>query len=171
MRLARGIQRNACPACGVRSGRRQSGPAKRKLVLVLDARDESILAVRIFGVAMVTDPPLTSRVTLAPNVFAASSIADTSAMSGTFLSVTGSEERSVAAIIGRAAFLFPDTRCVPETVLPPWMTNLLTTTRRSALSRRIRRACHRLRACRMAAARLPNDQRRNLRPSCVCRGQ
>ena len=154
-----------------RPTRASSGPAKRKLVLVLDAREASILAVRIFGVAIVTVPPLASRTTLAPNVFAASSIAETSAMSGTFLSVTGSDESSVAAIIGRAAFLFPDTRCVPETVLPPWITNLLTTARRSALSRRTRRACRRRQACRTAGARLPNGRRRNHRPPCVCRGR
>ena len=60
--------------------------------------------------------------TLEPKARNASSITRTSEMSGTFVSVTGSAVKSEAAIIGSAAFLLPETRCVPETVRRPWMT-------------------------------------------------
>ena len=134
-----------------RPTRARSGPAKRKLVRIFAASAESIFAVLTLGVAIVTVPAFRSRATFAPKDFAASSIAATSAMSGTLRSVTVSEVKSEAAIIGRAAFLFPETRCVPEILLPPWMTKRLTTARLSCASRRTRRACRPARACRSAA--------------------
>jgi hypothetical protein len=45
-------------------------------------------------------------------------------MSGKFSSVTGSDVRRAAAIIGRAAFLLPGTLCTPETVFFPVISNL-----------------------------------------------
>ena len=152
-----------------RPSRARSGPAKRNDVRIFAASIGSIFAVFSFAAASVTVPAARSRDTFTPNVFAASSIAATSAMSGTFLSVTGSAERSAAAIIGSAAFLLPETRCVPEMVFPPCITNLLTTARRSALSRRTRRACPRSRACRMAAELSPCARARNRRRG-GCRG-
>ena len=150
-----------------RPTRARSGPAKRKLVLIFAASAASIFAVLTFGVERTTVPSFASRATFAPNVFAASSIAATSAMSGTFLSVTGSAERSDAAIIGSAAFLFPETRCVPDIVLPPCMTNLLTTARLSALSRRRPRACRLPRSCRLAAGLSPSAPHPRPRGGCT----
>ena len=102
-----------------RPTRARSGPAKRKLVRIRDASSAEILAVFSFGVVSVTLCSLRSRTTFAPKLFAASSIPDTSEISGTFRRVTGSAVRSEAAIIGSTAFLLPETACVPAIVLPP----------------------------------------------------
>src|SRR4030095_1783478 len=56
---------------------------------------------------------------LAPTERTSSTSVSVSRMRGTFVSVTGCSVRSEAAMIGSAAFLFPDGRMVPESVASP----------------------------------------------------
>jgi len=56
---------------------------------------------------------------LTPTDFTSSTSASTSRMRGTFSSVIGCSLRTDAAMIGSAAFLFPDGRMVPESRRPP----------------------------------------------------
>ena len=106
-----------------RPSRAKSGPAKRKDVRIFAANSGSIRAVLRCAAQSVTVPAFKSRETRTPKDSAAASMERTSLISGTFSSVTGSSVRSAAAIIGRTAFLFPGTRCVPDTLRPPRMTN------------------------------------------------
>ena len=97
-----------------RPSRARSGPAKRKLVRIFAASSGEMRADFTFAATSVTASVFASRVTRTPNVFATSSIRATSSIAGTLCRTTGSDVRSAAAIIGSAAFLFPETRCVPE---------------------------------------------------------
>ncbi len=56
---------------------------------------------------------------LAPTERMSSTSVSVSRMRGTFESVTGCSVSSEAAMMGSAAFLFPDGRMVPESVAPP----------------------------------------------------
>ena len=58
----------------------------------------------------------------APRSASSSTIVSTSRMRGTFVSVTGSEARIVAARIGSAPFLLPAARTVPSSGRPPSIT-------------------------------------------------
>ena len=90
--------------------RASNGPANRMDVRIFRARTGSRRTFfRRFAV-IVAVCALRSRVTFAPKHAANSNMRRTSAMSGTFSSVTASSERSAAAIIGSAAFLLPGTR-------------------------------------------------------------
>ena len=70
--------------------------------------------------SLTTPPPWMS--TSTPRSATRSSIVATSLIAGTFLSVTGSSVSKAAAMIGRAAFLFPATRTDPWSGRPPSMT-------------------------------------------------
>ena len=92
-----------------RPARASRGPAKRKLVLIRAAVSGGSFTDLRRGVEIFTLFAARSRETLAPKPSAARSMVSTSRMSGTFVSVTGSGVSSDAAIMGRTAFLFPET--------------------------------------------------------------
>ena len=105
-----------------RPKRASSGPASRNEARISRQRSGSS--------SVFETPELSTRtsfgpvqVASAPRSTSSSTIISTSRMRGTFESTTSSEASTVAARIGRAPFLFPDARIVPESGRPPWMTN------------------------------------------------
>ena len=101
-----------------------NGPAKSMEALISPAKvfgsftvfpaGKSVLMTRLSSPFHSTCDPIDSR---------SCSMDSTSLMAGTFSSVTVSSVSSVAASMGRTAFLLPDGAMVPDNLLPPCTMN------------------------------------------------
>src|SRR5579859_4462629 len=115
-----------------RPKRASSGPATRNEARIRSARSASTSAHASTPEQSTETSPGRSHWTLAPRPSSSSSSASTSRILGTFRRITSSSVSRQAARIGRAPFLFPAGRIVPESGAPPWITNFSMSPRRLA---------------------------------------